>query len=52
MQIKKGGTVLLQRQSKTSLMGQSGRIVDPIKYKFKNVTTDEQQIVKLLLNGS
>ena len=49
LQIKGNSTVLLERRSKTSIHSKSNRITDPIKYKFKNVVTDEQAMLRHLL---
>lgn len=49
LQAKANGTVLLQRKSKSGFQSDQGRSSDPIKYRFKQVVTDEQAILKLLL---
>ena len=52
LQIRAGNTVLLERKSKTSIRSRNGRISDPIKYKVKEVITEEQVMLNWLLTGS
>jgi hypothetical protein len=49
----KSGAVTIERKSKTSALAVNNRnrIVDGIKYKFKNIVTDEQQLLKSLFSG-
>jgi dihydrofolate reductase len=52
LQVKSGGTILLERKSKTSIHGHSQRISDALKYRFKHVLTDEQTLLRHLFGGS
>jgi len=52
LQIKAGGQILLERKSKTAPLGKDNKILDPIKYKFKSIVTDEQMMIKLLFGDT
>jgi len=49
--LKAGGQILLERRSKTSIHSRNINC-DPIKFRFKHVVTDEQEMIRQLLHGS
>lgn len=49
IQMRNNNTIVLERKSKTTnIASNKNKIVDGIKFKFKNIVTDEQLLLKSL----